>query len=68
MKFRYLCTLLACASVSLGIAGVSIWQGGPQTEDKIAAVVVALVLGWTIRAVWRDDGPQWHAEEEIYGS
>lgn len=59
MKLRHLCTLIACASVSLGIAGVSIWQHAPKVEDKIAAAMVIVVVAWTIRAIWRGNGPEW---------
>lgn len=59
MKPIYLYTLIACASLSLGVAGVSIWQGGPGTTEKITAALVLAVVGWTVRKVWRDAGPEW---------
>lgn len=57
MRLTHLALLVSCCSVSVGVAGVSLWQGYAGTCEQVAAVVVALVIAWTLRAVWRSTGP-----------
>lgn len=57
MRLIHLVLLVSCCSVSVGVAGVSLWQGYAGRTEQISAVVVALVIAWTLRAVWREAGP-----------
>ena len=57
MRLTHLVLLVSSCSVSVGVAGVSLWQGYAGTCEQIAAVLVALVIAWTLRAIWRSTGP-----------
>lgn len=57
MRLTHLVLLVSSCSVSVGVAGVSLWQGYAGRTEQVAAVVVALVIAWTVRAVWREAGP-----------
>jgi hypothetical protein len=57
MRLTHLCLLLACASLSIGVACVTVWQGYPGTAEKVAAALVVVTLAATLRAVWRATGP-----------
>ena len=57
MRTIHLATLVACASLSTGVAGVTIWQGYAGTTERITAAIIGLAIVWTVRAVWRESGP-----------
>lgn len=65
MRLIHLYLLLACMSLSIGVAGVSLWQGYAGTAEKVAAVIVAVVLAYTLRAVWRSTGPVHEGGDEV---
>lgn len=57
MRLTHLALLISCCSVSVGVAGVSLWQGYAGTAEQVAAVVVAVVVALTLRVIWRASGP-----------
>jgi hypothetical protein len=65
MKLRYLTALVGSASLSLGVAGVSIWQGYAGNAELIAAALVVVVMAWAINGVFRDSDQD--DADQIYG-
>ncbi len=65
MKLRYLAALVACLSLSAGIAGVTLWQGSFGEAECRAAALVVMVLAWAFDGVWRD--VERNAHGPIYG-
>lgn len=65
MRLIHLCILVSCCSVSVGVAGVSLWQGYAGRTEQITAVIVALVIAFTLRAVWRSTGPVHEGGDDV---
>ena len=55
MKLRYIVALVACASLSVGVAGAIVWQGVITNAERVAAVLVGVVLAWVMVSVKRDE-------------
>lgn len=55
MKLRYIVALVACASLSVGVAGVTVWQGGITNAERVASVLVGVALAWVMVSVKRDE-------------